>query len=46
MIENNCNKIVNLSGNDLADKYSVSAERIRQIEATAFKKLKSSLVNV
>ena len=32
--------------NDLADKYSVSAERIRQIEATAFKKLKSSLVNV
>ncbi len=35
-----------LTLNDLADKYSVSAERIRQIEATAFKKLKSSLVNV
>ena len=32
--------------NELADKYSVSAERIRQIEATAFKKLKTSLVNV
>ena len=35
-----------LTLNDLADRYSVSAERIRQIEATAFKKLKSSLVNV
>ena len=32
--------------NQLADKYSVSAERIRQIEASAFKKLKTSLVNV
>ena len=32
--------------NELADKYSVSAERIRQIEATAFKKLKTALVNV
>ena len=35
-----------LTLNELADKYSVSAERIRQIEASAFKKLKSSLVNV
>lgn len=32
--------------NELADKYSVSAERIRQIEATAFKKLKTALVHV
>ena len=32
--------------NELADRYSVSAERIRQIEATAFKKLKTALVNV
>jgi RNA polymerase sigma-32 factor len=32
--------------NELADKYSFSAERIRQIEATAFKKLKTALVNV
>ena len=32
--------------NALADKYSVSAERIRQIEATAFKKLKTALVHV
>ena len=32
--------------NELADKYSVSAERIRQIEATAFKKLKTALVDV
>ena len=32
--------------NELANKYSVSAERIRQIEATAFKKLKTALVNV
>jgi RNA polymerase sigma-32 factor len=32
--------------NELADKYSVSVERIRQIEATAFKKLKTALVNV
>ena len=31
---------------ELADKYSVSAERIRQIEATAFKKLKTALVHV
>jgi RNA polymerase sigma-32 factor len=35
-----------LTLNELADKYQVSAERIRQIEATAFKKLKTSLVNV
>ena len=35
-----------LTLNQLADKYSVSAERIRQIEASAFKKLKTSLVNV
>lgn len=35
-----------LTLNELADKYSVSAERIRQIEATAFKKLKTSLVNI
>ena len=34
-----------LTLNELADKYSVSAERIRQIEASAFKKLKTSLVN-
>ena len=32
--------------NELAEKYSVSAERIRQIEATAFKKLKTALVHV
>lgn len=32
--------------NELADKYSVSAERIRQIEATAFKKLKTALAHV
>ena len=32
--------------NELAAKYSVSAERIRQIEATAFKKLKTALVHV
>ena len=31
-----------LTLNELADKYSVSAERIRQIEASAFKKLKTS----
>jgi RNA polymerase sigma-32 factor len=35
-----------LTLNELADKYSVSAERIRQIEASAFKKIKTSLVNV
>jgi RNA polymerase sigma-32 factor len=35
-----------LTLNELADKYSVSAERIRQIEASAFKRLKTSLVNV
>ena len=35
-----------LTLNELADKYSVSAERIRQIEAKAFKKLKTALVNV
>ena len=35
-----------LTLNELADKYSVSAERIRQIEASAFKKLKTTLVNV
>lgn len=35
-----------LTLNELADKYEVSAERIRQIEATAFKKLKANLVNV
>ena len=35
-----------LTLNELADRYSVSAERIRQIEASAFKKLKTSLVNV
>ena len=35
-----------LTLSELADKYKISAERIRQIEATAFKKLKSSLVNV
>ena len=35
-----------LTLNELADKYSVSAERIRQIEASAFKKLKTLLVNV
>ena len=37
---------VKLTLNELAEKYSVSAERIRQIEATAFKKLKTSLVNI
>ena len=35
-----------LTLNELADRYSVSAERIRQIEAEAFKKLKTALVNV
>jgi RNA polymerase sigma-32 factor len=35
-----------LTLNELAERYSVSAERIRQIEATAFKKLKTSLVNI
>ena len=35
-----------LTLNELADKYSVSAERIRQIEAKAFKQLKTALVNV
>ena len=35
-----------LTLNELAEKYKISAERIRQIEATAFKKLKTSLVNV
>tara|TARA_B100000287_G_scaffold227035_1_gene214155 strand:+ start:345 stop:1193 length:849 start_codon:yes stop_codon:yes gene_type:complete len=35
-----------LTLNELADKYSVSAERIRQIEAKAFKKIKTALVNV
>tara|TARA_B100000963_G_scaffold192044_1_gene167132 strand:+ start:7619 stop:8467 length:849 start_codon:yes stop_codon:yes gene_type:complete len=35
-----------LTLNELAEKYNISAERIRQIEATAFKKLKTSLVNV
>ena len=35
-----------LTLNELADRYSVSAERIRQIEASAFKKLKTSLVIV
>ena len=35
-----------LTLNELADRYSVSAERIRQIEASAFRKLKTSLVNV
>ena len=35
-----------LTLNELADRYSVSAERIRQIEAKAFKKLKTALVNV
>ncbi|MBL6693876.1 MAG: RNA polymerase sigma factor RpoH [Proteobacteria bacterium] len=35
-----------LTLNELADKFDVSAERIRQIEATAFKKLKASLCNV
>ena len=33
-----------LTLNELAEKYKISAERIRQIEATAFKKLKTSLV--
>ena len=35
-----------LTLNELADKYSVSAERIRQIEAKAFKQIKTALVNV
>ena len=35
-----------ISLSELAEKYKISAERIRQIEATAFKKLKTSLVNV
>ena len=35
-----------LTLNELADKFDISAERIRQIEATAFKKLKANLVNV
>ena len=35
-----------LTLNELADKFNISAERIRQIEATAFKKLKANLVNV
>ena len=35
-----------LTLNELADRYSVSAERIRQIEAKAFKQLKTALVNV
>jgi RNA polymerase sigma-32 factor len=35
-----------LTLNELADKFDISAERIRQIEATAFKKLKVNLVNV
>ena len=35
-----------LTLNELADRYSVSAERIRQIEAKAFKKLQTALVNV
>ncbi|RCL39287.1 MAG: RNA polymerase sigma factor RpoH [SAR86 cluster bacterium] len=35
-----------LTLNELADKFDISAERIRQIEATAFKKLKNNLVNV
>lgn len=35
-----------LTLNELADKFDISAERIRQIEATAFKKLKGNLVNV
>ena len=35
-----------LTLNELADRYSISAERIRQIEAKAFKQLKTALVNV
>jgi len=35
-----------LTLNELADKFDISAERIRQIEATAFKKLKTNLVNI
>ena len=35
-----------LTLNELADKFDISAERIRQIEATAFKKLKANLVNI
>lgn len=35
-----------LTLNELAEKFDISAERIRQIEATAFKKLKANLVNV
>lgn len=35
-----------LTLNELADKFDISAERIRQIEAMAFKKLKTNLVNV
>jgi len=35
-----------LTLNELADKFDIPAERIRQIEATAFKKLKTNLVNV
>ena len=35
-----------LTLNELADKFDISAERIRQIESTAFKKLKANLVNV
>ena len=35
-----------LTLNELADRYSVSGERIRQIEAKSFKQLKTALVNV
>ena len=35
-----------LTLNELAEKYSISAERIRQIESKAFKQLKTALVNV
>ncbi len=46
IIRSRCLDDHKLTLNELADKYSVSAERIRQIEASAFKKLKTSLVNV
>lgn len=35
---------VKLTLHELAEKFSVSAERIRQIEASAFKKIKSALI--
>jgi len=36
--------VSNQTLHDLADKYSVSAERIRQLEANAMKKMKGALI--